>query len=184
MGDKRMAKDNHQEQLAERLFKKWDALLDNDTKSLDNLESTFADLFYELYNKGVDFNLAIDYLSRACSAVVPPKDLVTMLYKSKGIARYGKSERDWLDDWKKKINKIAYTVFYSYYKEQEGENREDPMGKMYGQMDSIEYEKQMRYAYSHPLVNLSEVNLEKDTIDMLDAVLKKLEETEEGENGE
>ena len=125
--------------------------------------------------------MAIEYLPRACVAVVPPRNVVTSLYKGKGIARYGKTQAEWLEDWKKKINKYAYGAFYEFYKEEEGENKEDPRLKSYGQMDSIEYEKQMRYAYSHPLVNLSEINFEKETMDLLDSVIKKLEESE-GDN--
>ena len=176
-----MAK-NDQEQLAERIFKKWDALLDNESKSKDNLDKTFKILFYDLWNKGIHFNIAIDYLPRAISSVAPPLDLVNFLYKSRGVKQY-KSEKAFLDDWKKNNTKKAYSMFYSYYKETEGEDKPDPMEQMYGQMDSVEYEKQMRYAYSHPLVNLSEINLEKGATDMLDAVLKKLEELEEDEDG-
>lgn len=158
---------------AKLMLEKWKAELAGLDRSMPNVASNFDMLFGDWYHAGISFEDAYDLVKEAVKAHYPSASITRGSYReSKAKKLFGKSEKEYYDDWCQKIHDIGMQVFYNYF-QIDGEADTPKEKPTYGSMSTAEYLKQRRYADSHPTINPDDIpDFEPiDDDDLFDGIL-------------
>lgn len=143
-----------QRKQARLLFDRWCASLADRDRSKSSLANNFDDLFFEMDQNFIEFEIAHEFLEQAITVHLPSKSTVEYTYKRGGKKRWGTKE-EFYDDWKRFIKDTATNVFYSRYPLPDEKKEEEsvlPTG-----MSRKEYLLQRKHADSFPQLDLSQI---------------------------
>jgi hypothetical protein len=159
------------ENLAEKLFTKWEASLYSVKKDKQFASIMADELFFDLSENSIDFDLAYKYIEKTIEALSPPNHLIKRVHK---IVNFQGPLNDFANDWKLRIKEDVFNSFYTYY--EVGKQSKDSSSK-YGSMSAIEYKRQRAYANSHEEVDLNTLPPKKMITDEeLESLKKHLKE--------
>jgi hypothetical protein len=145
---------------AEIILDKWKAELANRSRTRDQVEPNFEELFYKWHKAKLSYEQVIDLLPEAIKAHYP-SDYVAKFTFKKMKKFINKNEDEYIKEWKANIAAAAKRVFYSFYDPEENSEEE----KKYGSMSVMEYKKQRKYADSHPILDWESIDLTPISID-------------------
>lgn len=133
------------------IFERWNANLKDKDRSWKGVPSNFEELFYELSNSGVPFDASYELVREAIAAHLPSTAIARNTYRAyKG--KQLKTEKEFIEDWKKYISDCAHQAFFVFYKA-DSDSEASPEEKKYGNMSVKEYKLQRSYADSFPVLD-------------------------------
>jgi len=139
------------------ILERWIADLATKDRSLSNVPANFEELFGDLYHAGVSFEDAYAIVDTAIKAHYPSASVSRNTFKRlKNQNLVFKTEKEFIDDWRKQIEDMGKQVFYNYF-QIDGESDQPKEKPTYGSMSTAEYLKQRRYADSYPTINPEDI---------------------------
>lgn len=142
---------------AKQLFERWKANLAKKAASereTAKAQANFEELFYEFSVNQVDFESAEGLLPSIVAAHMPSHIVVERVWTMQKTHYQGVSKKEWLDDWRLKIEESAKAAFYSWYKIP---GEEEPNHGDTGGMSPKEHALQRKYADSFPTITATEL---------------------------
>lgn len=142
---------------AKQLFDRWKVNLakkPSSERETAKAQINFDELFYEFSINQVDFESAQSILSDAIAAHMPSHALIEIVWQKQKTRVPGLSKKEWVDDWRSRIEESAKAAFYTWYKIP---GEEEPSHNGTGNMSPQEYAMQRRYADSFPTISRSEL---------------------------
>jgi len=143
--------------VAEIILDKWRASLKLKDRSKDHVASNFEELFSELREADVTFDVAREVLPLAIQAHYPPVAVRRRTYE--GIKHLVKvSEKEFTDSWLGHIKDTATNIFYEVYPpplSSQAKIKSAPEQKPV--MSKKEYAAMRRYADSFPILDTTEL---------------------------
>ena len=138
--------------LARAIFEKWNANLKDKDRSWKGVPSNFEEIFDELSTAGVPFDAAYELLPSTIAAHMPSAAVARNTYKAyKG--KQAKTEKEFIEDWKKYISDCGHQAFYVFYKANPNSESTTSEEKKYGNMSAKEYRLQRSHADSFPVLD-------------------------------
>lgn len=148
------------EKLAQHVFTKWAAELRGKDRSWNNVRPNFEELFFEMFNHEIPFEIAHQFLKHATAKHMPNMAMAknTWARAKNNPQNAANTFQEWLAEWKKGIEDVGTEAFYSIYSPPAEKTEEVAAEeKQYGSMSKKEYRLQRRYAESFPILNTDEL---------------------------
>lgn len=96
------------------IFQKWRASLAERDRTFGSVSENFGDLFYDLKRMNVDYNVANEYMKKACEAHYPSRQIAKDVYKRIGKSS-GKTEEEFTKSWCDNIKSKAINVMHEFF---------------------------------------------------------------------
>jgi hypothetical protein len=143
--------------VAEIILDKWRAALKLKDRSKDHVASNFEELFNELREAEVTFDVAREVLPLAVQAHYPPVAIRRRTYE--GVKNLVKvSEKEFIESWLKSIKDTATNIFYEVYPPPLSSRvKVNNVAEQKPAMSKKEYQSMRRYADSFPILDTSEL---------------------------
>jgi hypothetical protein len=143
--------------IAEIILDKWRAALKLKDRSKEHVASNFEELFSELKEADVAFDVAREVLPLAIQAHYPPVAIRRRTYE--GIKHLVKiSEKEFVDSWLGHIKDTATNIFYEVYPPPlSSQIKVKSAPEQKPGMSKKEYAAMRRYADSFPILDTSEL---------------------------
>lgn len=100
--------------LARAILTRWMAFLSTKDLTLNNVQSNFEELFYEMFTANIPYETIQELLNEAISAHFPGAAIGRATYKKNPMRQF-KSEKEFMEDWRKGIQDRAMIAFHTYY---------------------------------------------------------------------
>jgi len=141
--------------LIEITLTQWSAQFKSGSKKTKDARLNFEELFQKWKDLGAGFDdLYETYLPKAIKVHQPAAAVVRNTFKTLKSS-YGKTEKEFSDDWNASIEATGQDVFFEFFPAVPLDKDDEP--KVYGNMSATEYRAQRRYADQFPTLDTTEL---------------------------
>lgn len=152
------------ERKADLIFEKWTIDLRNKDRSMANVSKNFDELFNQLFEADIEFDVVHPMVEIVARKHYPPDRVARHTYDDLERKQGHLTYREFVDNWCKEIKDKAFESFYAFF----SNDVQTPEEKKFGSMSVKEYRLQRKYAESFPEITFEELEqrMKKIEIDL------------------
>ena len=140
------------EKKADLIFEKWTIELRNKDRSMANVSKNFDELFNQLFEAGIEFDVVHPMVEIVAKRHYPQDRIARRTYDDLE-RKTGITYKEFMDTWCKEIKDKAFESFYAFFSNDVQTTEE----KKFGSMSVKEYRLQRKYAESFPEITFEEL---------------------------